>query len=296
MSHRGGRAEAAATPITITGTGTGPLAHAPPTMVYDSPDDVDALDDLDVLDGQPNGCNQMDVNVLDLNLDLVDHPHLELDLDVNLLASRRPAHDQNADASSIASQNGPHINNSTASAISVDTITSSNTGSALSPVTGGVGTSMRQRGKRRRNASPSAYVMDFDPDTNGLVPGHTAKGAAVGIGLVPGHTAKVNPSCWPLRPRTTPFPGGKSILGVIYVALLWTDMNAATPLGARWRSVMSLAGAYSRATHHRFARPTTKTPIGGARYAPHDVAWADTATTPDNTGNTYVYQWHKPPV
>ena len=53
-------------------------------------------------------------------------------------------------------------------------------------------------------------------------------------------TVKANPSCCPLRPRTTPFPEEKSILGVIYGVLLWADMNAATPLGARGRSVMSL--------------------------------------------------------
>ena len=42
------------------------------------------------------------------------------------------------------------------------------------------------------------------------------------------HTSsKVNPSCCHLRPRTTPFPEGKSILGVIYGVLLWADMNAA---------------------------------------------------------------------
>ena len=35
----------------------------------------------------------------------------------------------------------------------------------------------------------------------------------------------------PLRPRTTPFPEEKSTFGVIYVVLLWADMNAATPLG-----------------------------------------------------------------
>ena len=40
-----------------------------------------------------------------------------------------------------------------------------------------------------------------------------------------------NPSCCSLRLRTTPFPEGKSILGVIYGVLLSADMNAATPLG-----------------------------------------------------------------
>ena len=52
---------------------------------------------------------------------------------------------------------------------------------------------------------------------------------------------KTNPSCCPLRPRTTPFPEENAILGVIYGVLLWLDMNAATPLGAWGRSVMSLA-------------------------------------------------------
>ena len=33
--------------------------------------------------------------------------------------------------------------------------------------------------------------------------------------------------------ESTPFPRGKSTLGVIYGVLLWADMNAATPLGRR---------------------------------------------------------------
>ena len=53
---------------------------------------------------------------------------------------------------------------------------------------------------------------------------------------------KANPSCCPLCPRTTPFPEEESILGVIYGVLLWADMNAATPLGAWGRSVVSLMG------------------------------------------------------
>ena len=44
-------------------------------------------------------------------------------------------------------------------------------------------------------------------------------------------TGKENSSCCLLRPRTTPFPEYKSILGVIYGVLLWADRNAATPLG-----------------------------------------------------------------
>ena len=59
--------------------------------------------------------------------------------------------------------------------------------------------------------------------------------------------AKANPSCCPLRPRTTPFPEEKSILGVIYGVLLWADMNAATPLGAWGRSVISLAPRQTQA-------------------------------------------------
>ena len=50
-----------------------------------------------------------------------------------------------------------------------------------------------------------------------------------------------NPSCCPLRPRTTPCLEEKSTPGVIYGVLLWAGMNAATPLGALWRSVISLA-------------------------------------------------------
>ena len=38
-----------------------------------------------------------------------------------------------------------------------------------------------------------------------------------------------------------PIPRGNSILGVIYGVLLWADMNAATPLGARGCSVTAVA-------------------------------------------------------
>ena len=44
--------------------------------------------------------------------------------------------------------------------------------------------------------------------------------------------------CCTLRPRTTPPPEGKSILGVICGVLLWADMNAATPPGSRGRSAL----------------------------------------------------------
>ena len=61
-----------------------------------------------------------------------------------------------------------------------------------------------------------------------------------------GHThTKVNSSCCPLHPRTTPFPEEKSILGVICEVLLWADMNDATPLGAWGRSMMSLERAHT---------------------------------------------------
>ena len=42
----------------------------------------------------------------------------------------------------------------------------------------------------------------------------------------------------PPAPPYYPFPRVKSILGVIYGVLLWADMNTATPLGARGRSVI----------------------------------------------------------
>ena len=45
----------------------------------------------------------------------------------------------------------------------------------------------------------------------------------------------------PPAPPYYPFPEENSILGVIYGVLRWADMNAATPLGARGRSVISLA-------------------------------------------------------
>ena len=70
---------------------------------------------------------------------------------------------------------------------------------------------------------------------------------------VPG-IPKENSSCCPLRPHNTPYPEGKSILGVIYGVLLWADMNAATPLGTWGRSIHrtakhaehSLLGAWGR--------------------------------------------------
>ena len=43
----------------------------------------------------------------------------------------------------------------------------------------------------------------------------------------------------PPAPPYYPFPRGKSILGVIYEVLLWADINAATLLGVRERSVIS---------------------------------------------------------
>ena len=43
---------------------------------------------------------------------------------------------------------------------------------------------------------------------------------------------KVNYSCCPLRPRTTPFAEENPMLWVTCGVLLWAGMNAATPLGA----------------------------------------------------------------
>ena len=62
---------------------------------------------------------------------------------------------------------------------------------------------------------------------------------------------RANSSCCPLRPRTTPFPEEESILGVVYGVLLWADMNAATPLGARGRSGMSLGRTRSQSSGGR---------------------------------------------
>ena len=47
----------------------------------------------------------------------------------------------------------------------------------------------------------------------------------------------------PPAPPYYPFPEETSILGVIYGVLLWADMNAATPLGAWGRSVISVVRA-----------------------------------------------------
>ena len=52
----------------------------------------------------------------------------------------------------------------------------------------------------------------------------------------------------PMRPRTTPFPEEKIILGVIYGVLRWADINAATPLGAWGRSV--IGGAHQHTCQH----------------------------------------------
>ena len=68
----------------------------------------------------------------------------------------------------------------------------------------------------------------------GLPPATLARGMRGLAGL------KENSCCCPLHPHTTPFQEEKYILGVIYGGLLWADMNAATPLGAWGRSVMSL--------------------------------------------------------
>ena len=54
--------------------------------------------------------------------------------------------------------------------------------------------------------------------------------------------ARQNQAAAPCAPVLPYFPEEKSILGVIYGVLLWADMNAATPLGAWGRSVMSLEG------------------------------------------------------
>ena len=53
-------------------------------------------------------------------------------------------------------------------------------------------------------------------------------------------TLKDNPSCCTLRPRTTPSPEEKSMLGLMYGVLLWASINAATPLGARGCSVIDV--------------------------------------------------------
>ena len=58
-----------------------------------------------------------------------------------------------------------------------------------------------------------------------------------------------------LRPHTTPFPEENSILGVIYGVLLWADMNAATPLGPRGRSAMSLEETRSATDTVRHCQP-----------------------------------------
>ena len=83
-------------------------------------------------------------------------------------------------------------------------------------------------------------VTVVDMANHHLIVGAGAAGAAGAAGETRCRH-KVKFSCCPLRPRTTPFPEEKSILGVTHRVLLWTDMNAATPLGARGRFVISSA-------------------------------------------------------
>ena len=79
------------------------------------------------------------------------------------------------------------------------------------------------------------------------------------------HTGNANPSCYPLRPiLPLPHPPEiKSILGVICGVLLWADMNAATPLGAWGRSVISLgrtastSGSACRSATPASTKPST---------------------------------------
>ena len=77
----------------------------------------------------------------------------------------------------------------------------------------------------------------FYLDQRRHLPEHAAKTI---LPLLVNHRSTQTPAAAP--PRTTPFPEEASILGVIYGVLLWADMNAATPLGARGRSAISLAG------------------------------------------------------
>ena len=53
--------------------------------------------------------------------------------------------------------------------------------------------------------------------------------------------SRQTPAAAPCAPVLPHLLEENSILGVIYGVVLWADMNAATPLGARGRSVMSLA-------------------------------------------------------
>ena len=85
---------------------------------------------------------------------------------------------------------------------------------------------------------------DADDDGNGVLIGIIVAVILVVVVLIVilGYaTAQGKFQLLPLRPRTTPFPEEKYILGVIYGVLLWADMNTATPLGAWGRSVFSLA-------------------------------------------------------
>ena len=91
-----------------------------------------------------------------------------------------------------------------------------------------------------------------DSLTKPTATGNADMGAQVDAEVTPA-AAKVNVSCCTLRPRTTPSPEENSILGVIYGVLLWTDMNAATPLGVRGRSALCAgsAPATESSSHHK---------------------------------------------
>ena len=100
----------------------------------------------------------------------------------------------------------------------------------------------------------------------------------------------------PPATHTTPFPSEKSILGVIYRVLLWADMNAATPLGARGRSVISLATAVERQLRDRAKRAAAGrvgqyAPRPSARDNPPYAAAPSFGKTDWTVGGHAVWNW-----
>ena len=86
---------------------------------------------------------------------------------------------------------------------------------------------------------------------------------------------RVTPAAAPCAPVLLHSQSKISILGVIYGVLLWADMNAATPLGALGRSVISLADSGSVPFNPLGYVPLGYVPLGYVPlgYVPLEQAW-----------------------
>ena len=104
---------------------------------------------------------------------------------------------------------------------------------------------------------------------------------------------KVNASCYTLRPCTTPFLWEIAIPWVIYIVLLWADMNAATPPGSRGRSALC-AGAAAAAAATVVATHATASGKGTRTSTAATTLVVDTHATGTGTGTRAAFwQWSK---